>query len=89
MSNSMDILAREVVAYHFCQMDNEPTCTLPYFVHSVSEEVQWGPKTTYWIHLSYMRTAQIKPSGQRNIIPNTGFSTFGELALCQFDCGAT
>ena len=43
MSNSMDILAREVVAYHFCQMDNEPTCIIPYFVHSVSAQMSQTP----------------------------------------------
>ena len=39
----MDILAREVVAYHFCQMDNEPTCTIPYFVHSLSAQMSQSP----------------------------------------------
>ena len=43
MSNSMDILAREVVAYHFCQMDNEPTCIIPYFIHSVSAQLCQSP----------------------------------------------
>ena len=43
MSNSMDILAREVVAYHFCQMDNEPTCIIPYFVHSVAAQMSQTP----------------------------------------------
>lgn len=43
MSNSMDILAREVVAYHFCQMDNEPSCIIPYFIHSVSAQLCQSP----------------------------------------------
>ena len=43
MSNSMDILAREIVAYHFCQMDNEPSCLIPYFVHSISAQMSQTP----------------------------------------------
>ena len=43
MSNSMDILAREVVAYHFCQMENETTCTIPQFVHSISAQMGQSP----------------------------------------------
>ena len=39
----MDILAREVVAYHFCQMENEPTCTIPHFVHSISAQMSQSP----------------------------------------------
>ena len=39
----MDILAREVVAYHFCQMDNEPTCLIPHFVHSLSAQMSQTP----------------------------------------------
>ena len=43
MSNSMDILAREIVAYHFCQMDNEPSCLIPHFVHSISAQMSQTP----------------------------------------------
>ena len=43
MSNSMDILAREVVAYHFCQMDNEPSCLIPHFIHSISAQMSQTP----------------------------------------------
>ena len=39
----MDIIAREVVAYHFCQMDNEPTCLIPHFVHSLSAQMSQSP----------------------------------------------
>jgi hypothetical protein len=35
----MEILARQVVGYHFCSLDNESTCTIPEFVHSVAAQV--------------------------------------------------
>ena len=35
----MDILAREIVAYHFCQMENEETCAIPQFVHSIAAQM--------------------------------------------------
>ena len=43
MSSTMDILAREIVAYHFCQMENEETCTIPHFVHSMAAQVSQSP----------------------------------------------
>ena len=42
-SSTMDVLAREVVAYHFCQLDNEETCTIPHFVHSVAAQMSQSP----------------------------------------------
>lgn len=43
MSTTMDILAKDVAAYHFCQMDNEPTCSIPEFVHSVAAQISQSP----------------------------------------------
>ena len=43
MSSTMDILAREVIAYHFCQMDNEDTCAIPQFVHSLAAQMSQSP----------------------------------------------
>ena len=31
--NSMKTLASQVVAYHFCQSDNAPSCLIPEFIH--------------------------------------------------------
>lgn len=43
MSSTMDILAREVIGYHFCQMDNEETCVIPHFVHSLAAQMSQSP----------------------------------------------
>ena len=32
-------LATKVVAYHFCQADNAPTCLVPEFVHSIAAQL--------------------------------------------------
>ena len=50
MSNCIDILARDVVAFHFCQLDDEPTCTIPEFVHNLSAQMSRSP------HLLSFRT---------------------------------
>merc|ERR1719225_1524543 len=44
MSNCIDILARDVVAFHFCQLDDEPTCTIPEFVHNLSAQMSRSPQ---------------------------------------------
>ena len=31
--NSMKTLASQIVAYHFCQSDNAPSCLIPEFIH--------------------------------------------------------
>ena len=43
MSSTMDVLAREVIGYHFCQMDNEETCGIPQFVHSLAAQMSQSP----------------------------------------------
>ena len=50
MSNCIDILARDVVAFHFCQLDDEPTCTVPEFVHNLAAQMSRSP------HLLSFRT---------------------------------
>ena len=50
MSNCIDILARDVVAFHFCQLDDEPTCTVPEFVHNLAAQLSRSP------HLLSFRT---------------------------------
>lgn len=37
-------LASHVVAYHFCQSDNSPTCTVPDFVHSLAAQLCQAPQ---------------------------------------------
>lgn len=44
MSNCIDILARDVVAFHFCQLDDEPTCTIPEFVHNLAAQLCKSPQ---------------------------------------------
>lgn len=36
-------LAAKVVAYHFCQADNLPTCLVPEFVHSLAAQLSQAP----------------------------------------------
>ncbi len=49
--NSMKILASQVVAYHFCQADNAPTCLVPEFVHSVAAQMSQAPQLTPYYQL--------------------------------------
>ena len=44
MSNCIDILARDVVAFHFCQLDDEPTCLIPEFVHNLAAQLSRCPQ---------------------------------------------
>ncbi|XP_076032588.1 zinc-RING finger and ankyrin repeat domain-containing protein rolling pebbles isoform X3 [Oratosquilla oratoria] len=37
-------LAGRVVAYHFCQADNSPTCLVPDFVHSIAAQLCQAPQ---------------------------------------------
>lgn len=37
-------LAGHVVAYHFCQSDNSPTCTVPDFIHSLAAQLCQSPQ---------------------------------------------
>ena len=42
--NSMKNLASQVVAYHFCQSDNAPTCLVPEFIHSIAAQMSQSPQ---------------------------------------------
>ena len=44
--NSMRTLASQVVAYHFCQSDNAPTCLVPEFIHSIAAQMSQAPQLT-------------------------------------------
>ena len=45
-------VAGQVVAYHFCQADNAPTCQVAEFVHSLAAQLcqapTWPPTTPTW-----------------------------------------
>ena len=51
MSSSMEILARQVVGYHFCSLDDESTCTIPEFVHSIAAQLIQNPNMTHFHRL--------------------------------------
>ena len=44
--DSMKSLASQVVAYHFCQADNAPTCRVPEFIHSIAAQMSQSPHLT-------------------------------------------
>ena len=44
--DSMKSLASQVVAYHFCQADNAPTCLVPEFIHSIAAQMSQSPHLT-------------------------------------------
>ena len=44
-------LAAQVVAYHFCQADNSPTCLVAEFVHSVAAQLSQAPQLSSYHHL--------------------------------------
>lgn len=49
--DSMRVLASQIVAYHFCQADNSPTCLVPEFVHSVAAQLSQAPQLTPYYEL--------------------------------------
>ena len=51
--NSMKALSSQVVAYHFCQSDNAPTCLVPEFIHSIAAQMSQSPQLTpYYQYLN-------------------------------------
>ena len=38
------VLSHALVAYHFCQADNAPTCLVPEFVHSLAAQLAQAPQ---------------------------------------------
>ena len=51
LTASMRRLASQVVAYHFCQSDNAPTCLVPEFVHSLAAQMSQAPQLTPYYQL--------------------------------------
>ena len=48
-------LAHQVVAYHFCQADNSPTCLVPEFVQSLAGQLCQAPQLASYHHLVQSR----------------------------------
>ncbi|XP_059092196.1 protein TANC2-like isoform X3 [Tigriopus californicus] len=48
---SMKLLASQIVAYHFCQSDNAPTCLVAEFIHSLAAQMSQAPQLTPYYQL--------------------------------------
>lgn len=48
VSDDVKSLASRVVAYHFCQADNNSTCLIPEFVHSLAAQLCQAPQLTMY-----------------------------------------
>jgi len=59
LDESLNFLSSHVVAYHFCQADNAPTCLLPEFVHSLAAQLSQAPLLS-----PYFQLVQSDPSLQ-------------------------
>jgi len=51
MEDDLSLLSSHIVAYHFCQADNAPTCLLPEFVHSISAQMSQAPQLSPYFQL--------------------------------------
>ena len=70
MSNCIDILARDVVAFHFCQLDNEPSCTIPEFVHNLAAQLSRCPNLTNYRTLLSQNSELLSTVTYRNCLEN-------------------
>ena len=43
IKNELERLGRSVVGYHFCQLDNAPTCKVAQMVHSLAAQIAQAP----------------------------------------------
>ena len=48
---SSPLLSSSLVAYHFCQADNSPTCLVPEFLQSLAGQLCQAPQLTSYHHL--------------------------------------
>merc|ERR1711892_1601344 len=48
---NLSCLCGHIVAYHFCQADNAPTCLVPEFVHSISAQMSQAPQLSPYFQL--------------------------------------
>jgi len=51
VGRAIPVLSASIVAYHFCQADNAPTCLLPQFVHSISAQMSQAPQMSQYFQL--------------------------------------
>jgi len=49
--DALSLISQHVVAYHFCQADNAPTCLLPEFVHNLSAQLSQAPQLAPFFQL--------------------------------------
>lgn len=61
----MRALATNVVAYHFCQVDNDVTCLVPDFVHSLAAQLCQAPQLEH-----YRNYISVVPEMQRILSVN-------------------
>ena len=54
-SSHLSRLASHLVAYHFCQADNSPTCLVPEFVQSLAGQLCQAPQLASYHHLLQSR----------------------------------
>ncbi len=71
MSNCIDILARDVVAFHFCQLDNEPSCTIPEFVHNLAAQLSRCPQLASYRLLLQQNATLMSLVSYRSCVENT------------------
>jgi len=63
VEKNVPLLSSHIVAYHFCQADNAPTCLLPEFVHSISAQMSQAPQLSpYFQQLQSDQTIQTRLS---------------------------
>jgi hypothetical protein len=83
ISEDVKSLATRVVAYHFCQADNNSTCLIPEFVHSLAAQLCQAPQLNiYRQHVLTELNLQVRPkwgggrqvvNKQLMILTSTGF----------------
>uniref|UniRef100_A0A1B6I3A2 RING-type domain-containing protein n=2 Tax=Homalodisca liturata TaxID=320908 RepID=A0A1B6I3A2_9HEMI len=96
VSERIKHLASHVVAYHFCQADNNTTCLVPDFIHSIAAQLCQAPQlSAYKDYLQSEPHLQVSLSlkeciaspdvaWQRGIIePLCSLRRVGKLAACQ------
>lgn len=66
ISEDVKSLATRVVAYHFCQADNNSTCLIPEFVHSLAAQLCQAPQLNiYRQHVLTELNLQVRSKGRK------------------------
>lgn len=67
VSEDVKSLASRVVAYHFCQADNNSTCLIPEFVHSLAAQLCQAPQLNiYRQHVLTELNLQVSMTRKKN-----------------------